>query len=438
MGSPKAPTPPDPQETAQAQTGSNVATALANQILGHTNQVTPYGSQTTTQTGNTPWQDPYGKTWNLPQFTQTQTLSPDQQKLHGTNVGTQQNLANYANQQTGQLGGAMQPNAPNLNTIGGGPGMQTIAGGRNLTKQRIGDAGDITKTYGDSGGIEARNRVEDALMQRLNPQLERDKSAMETMAANKGIKIGSAAYDRMQGDYGQQANDARYGAIMNAGQEQTRMEDIARNRAGFENQAQGQQFSQNYTDAQFRNANRQQEYQNAVGAAGFNNAANQQGYQNRVGANQFNNSARQQDFQNRMGLQNNQFNRLGSILGLSQVQNPSFSGGGGPQMPNIDMGQLAQNQYQGQLNQFNVNQQNRQAMMGGLFDMGSAAVMASDRRLKTDVSFLGFLRDLPVYAYRYIWGGPLRVGVMAQDMLRIRPEAVVTVGDWLAVDYGKL
>jgi hypothetical protein len=316
--------------------------------------------------------------------------------------------------------------------------MQTIAGGRNLTKQRIGDAGDITKTYGDSGGIEARNRVEDALMQRLNPQLERDKSAMETMAANKGIKIGSAAYDRMQGDYGQQANDARYGAIMNAGQEQTRMEDIARNRAGFENQAQGQQFSQNYTDAQFRNANRQQEYQNAVGAAGFNNAANQQGYQNRVGANQFNNSARQQDFQNRMGLQNNQFNRLGSILGLSQVQNPSFSGGGGPQMPNIDMGQLAQNQYQGQLNQFNVNQQNRQAMMGGLFDMGSAAVMASDRRLKTDVSFLGFLRDLPVYAYRYIWGGPLRVGVMAQDMLRIRPEAVVTVGDWLAVDYGKL
>jgi hypothetical protein len=48
------------------------------------------------------------------------------------------------------------------------------------------------------------------------------------------------------------------------------------------------------------------------------------------------------------------------------------------------------------------------------------------------------LRDLPIYAYEYVWGGPRRIGVMAQDMLTIRPAAVVPMGDYLAVDYGAL
>jgi hypothetical protein len=76
--------------------------------------------------------------------------------------------------------------------------------------------------------------------------------------------------------------------------------------------------------------------------------------------------------------------------------------------------------------------------MGGLFGLGRDAILYSDRRLKRNVTFLGMLRDLPIYAYEYVWGGPRRIGVMAQDMLTIRPEAVLTVGGFLAVDYGKL
>ncbi|WP_158554883.1 hypothetical protein [Methylovirgula sp. 4M-Z18] len=41
-----------------------------------------------------------------------------------------------------------------------------------------------------------------------------------------------------------------------------------------------------------------------------------------------------------------------------------------------------------------------------------------------------------MYAFRYVWGGPAYVGVMAQDLLVARPEAViVTDSGYLMVDY---
>ncbi|MGO6664513.1 tail fiber domain-containing protein [Rhizobium ruizarguesonis] len=64
----------------------------------------------------------------------------------------------------------------------------------------------------------------------------------------------------------------------------------------------------------------------------------------------------------------------------------------------------------------------------------------SDRRLKTDIRRLGTsAQGIPVYAFRYIWGGPMFVGTMAQDLLAIRPEAVIeTESGYYMVDYDKL
>ncbi|MGO7611282.1 tail fiber domain-containing protein [Rhizobium ruizarguesonis] len=64
----------------------------------------------------------------------------------------------------------------------------------------------------------------------------------------------------------------------------------------------------------------------------------------------------------------------------------------------------------------------------------------SDRRLKTDIRRLGTsAQGIPVYAFRYIWGGPMFVGTMAQDLLAIRPEAVIeTASGYYMVDYDKL
>ncbi|MBX4924504.1 tail fiber domain-containing protein [Rhizobium binae] len=60
--------------------------------------------------------------------------------------------------------------------------------------------------------------------------------------------------------------------------------------------------------------------------------------------------------------------------------------------------------------------------------------------MKTEIRRLGTSAEgIPIYAFRYIWGGPLFVGTMAQDLLAIRPEAVIaTRSGYYMVDYDKL
>lgn len=77
---------------------------------------------------------------------------------------------------------------------------------------------------------------------------------------------------------------------------------------------------------------------------------------------------------------------------------------------------------------------------GSSSSSSSSGGWGSDRRLKTDIRRLGTSAEgIPVYAFRYIWGGPLFVGTMAQDLLAIRPEAVIeTASGYYMVDYDKL
>ena len=104
MSKPSAPTPPSPVSTDAAATGTNIGTAIANAYMNNMNQVTPTGTQSYNQTGTYNYTDPYtGQTYAIPQFTQTQTLSPAQQALQNTGQQTQQNLANLGEQQSSQL-----------------------------------------------------------------------------------------------------------------------------------------------------------------------------------------------------------------------------------------------------------------------------------------------------------------------------------------------
>lgn len=72
--------------------------------------------------------------------------------------------------------------------------------------------------------------------------------------------------------------------------------------------------------------------------------------------------------------------------------------------------------------------------------MAGMGAIVSDRRAKTDIEKVGEMKDgLGVYRYRYKAGGPTHIGVMAQEVQKKKPEAVVkTSGGLLAVDYGAL
>jgi len=46
---------------------------------------------------------------------------------------------------------------------------------------------------------------------------------------------------------------------------------------------------------------------------------------------------------------------------------------------------------------------------------------------------------LGIYAYRYLWSPVRRIGVMAQEVLGVKPDAVIRhPSGFLMVDYGRL
>ena len=73
----------------------------------------------------------------------------------------------------------------------------------------------------------------------------------------------------------------------------------------------------------------------------------------------------------------------------------------------------------------------------------AAKAFASDRRLKKNIERVGETDEgLPIYTYEYKTGGPPMMGVMAQDVAKVKPEAVSTFtlagAPYLAVDYSQV
>jgi hypothetical protein len=63
----------------------------------------------------------------------------------------------------------------------------------------------------------------------------------------------------------------------------------------------------------------------------------------------------------------------------------------------------------------------------------------SDQRLKKNVARLGTRSDgLGVYEFEYIWGGGCQIGLMAQEVAILYPDAIGESGGYMTVDYGKV
>lgn len=418
----------------------------------------------------TGWREVNG--YYIPTYTATQTLSPTQQKIFDASQQAQINLANVAQQQSGRLGdllnrpmdlsklpaggNAASLTMPQYQQFSSANPLQTTIADAGKIATGFGDAGALTRTYGTDFSAD-RQKVEDALMARLNPQLSQDRTALESQLSNQGIKLGSAAYDRAMSNFGQQSNDARLGAILNAGQEQSRLAGLERDRATFQNDAQQQAYNQLLGRATFGNQAQQQKFGQNASRAAFSNDATQQMNDNRfraTGANnslqdqrlnaqltKFNaqNTQRNQSLQELFATRNQPLNEISALLSGAQVQAPQWANSNMPTIPTVDYAGLVNQNYNQRLGAWQQQQAGMQNIMGGLFGLGSAAIMASDRRVKKDIDKVGKLPDgQNVYAYHYKGedkAQPRHIGLMAQEVEKRRPDAVVTVGGVKHVNY---
>ena len=169
----KAPPPPDPKETSAASTSTNVGTAIANAMLGNVDQITPDGTLSYDQTGTYDWRDPYtGRTYNIPTFTATQTLSDDQQAIADQSNAAELNLATLANDQSSFL--------------------------QDYMAQPIDLSSENVDRY-----------INDRYFDDFADDWTKQQSDLESRLANQGIKLGSDAYERALEEFSQRRSDAR-------------------------------------------------------------------------------------------------------------------------------------------------------------------------------------------------------------------------------------
>lgn len=496
----QATTPPAPANTPAAPTLESGATDRLGPSGANPYAVADTASTEATQGGTSgpgfQYTDPNtGQVYTIPQMTAVTTLSDSEQGIFDANQVARQNLARLGADQSARIGGilgtemdfgslpqggsAANLNTPNYQGVNGLQGLNTSLGAANISSgigysgeilRDFADAGDITRTYGAADGYSAdRQRVEDALMSRLNPSLERDREALRTSLVNQGIREGSEAFDRAMNRFGERSNDARMQAILAGGQEQSRLDDLAARRAGFENAAQQQQYNQLLGRAQFSNAGQQQlhgqkrdsaqlslqaQIANAQQELARFNAQNQAIAGNNAmlfQAANFDNNLADRGFANDLTLQgrmdadratalnemfaarNQPINEIGALLGTGQVQMPSFMNTQAPQLANVDRAGLEQANFNAQMQQYNANQR----FLGGLLGTGGniGASLISDRRLKRDIEQIGTEGSLNVYRFRYLDSDEVHTGFMADEVQEIAPEAVVWKDGFAMVDY---
>jgi hypothetical protein len=414
MGKPKAPPAPDLAAAATAQGAANRDTALAEFQLNNANQISPWGTKTLTPPG--PGQPDTA-------YTVTTTLNPTDQArldqartLEGGLLTTGQGL----------LGNAASTLSNPIQTSTLPPmAYQVDTGGtKNLDYSQLPGA-----QYQVQSPDAIRQQVENAAwgkyISRAAPLLQAQQSALDTRLANMGgvttspgAMTAQAGLQRSQAD---QVNQAIEDTILQGG-------NAAEQQQGMELNA-----------ANLWNTQRMQDAGLLAGQVAANNATNQQNVQNAFANANLANASRAQGLNEQAQLQQIPLNQLMAMLSGTQVNSPQFQ----PVTPTniqptpILQGQIAQNQanqqqYQNQLGSYNN-------ILGGIGGLGAAAITAwSDRRLKSRILRVGSTPGgLPVYEYDI--GGRRQRGVMAQDLLILRPAAVVThPSGYLMVDYAQV
>jgi len=247
----------------------------------------------------------------------------------------------------------------------------------------------------------------------------------------QGQAIGQFANQAQDQRFAQNAQQAQFG-----NQAQQQLYNQLLGRAQFGNEGQQQRFTQNAAQAAFGNQAQSQLTQQLLERAGFGNASLAQQYGMQGQTADRGNAMRNQQLTEALTMRNQPLNEIMALLGGSQVTLPQFQNYQSQGVNSANIADLIGQNYQ----QANANANN---FNSGLFSMIGAVgggLASSDRRLKTNIQPLGeTLAGAPLYSFAYKSSpGTTHIGVMADEVKPIHPDAVVEIDGYDHVDYGLL
>lgn len=145
-----------------------------------------------------------------------------------------------------------------------------------------------------------------------------------------------------------------------------------------------------------------------------------------------------QGFNEALTMRNQQFNEPLALASGTQVQAPGSTFAATPQsqVGGVDYSGLVQNKYNAEMQAYNA----KMGALGGLFGAGLSMFKFSDKRLKENIERVGETDDgLPIYTYNYKGQDQTEMGVMAQDVEKKNPNAVVRhESGYRMVDYSQV
>lgn len=260
----------------------------------------------------------------------------------------------------------------------------------------------------------------------LDPQWNDASSKLQSQLVNQGIPQNSEAWNKAMGEFNRSKQFA-YGQAQNAAVGQGNAAQAQLFGQGL--QANQNQFGQNLAGGQFGNAAQSQYFQQLLGNNQFNEGVNQ---------NNFNNSmqTRQQGINELLLQQQNPLQMYQALMQGNSIQQPNFTQTPGANIGGTDLASIIQNALGQQNSVYNTQVGSQNSQTAGW--AGIIAALMSDRRFKKNIRCVGMHEvGVPLYTFDYLWGEP-GMGVMADELERVKPEAVFDFDGIKVVDYARL
>ena len=428
-GKGSAPATPDYLGATQLQGEINKENLNTQNYANRPTINTPFGSQSW---GTQSVTDPAtGQV--VTQWTQNNTLAPGLQNALQDQINIQAGRSNLANNFMGRVANEYGT-APDYTNL---PNMAQAAQPTSLQTGTTDYTPGLATSFNFGSPLPQfdssyRDTVANQLMQKMQPTHDYQQRQLEAKLSNMGFRAGTEGYDReLKNLAGRQAAE-RYNALDTAGNEAQRLYNMQMGTAQ-------QSFNQNQAGAQFQNQalNQAQNMDLANMQAGNQAAAQQYGLNQQFANAQ--NQLRQQAIAEMLQRRGTSLNEMNALLNGQQVQMPqmpSFNPSAQAQAPNI-LGAM-QLGYNANLNSYNAEQAGFNNLVNAGAQLGSAAFMFSDRRLKSNIKRVG-THAIGVGIYEYTMMGMPQRGVIAQEVQAVRPDLVKRhANGYLMVNYGGL